>query len=120
MMSRGKPSTGARWARAVFSRHPWAIGLLEFRARHSSSRRSAYFDVTVGVLRRAGFSNQSAMRDSAMLDAYIDGYVVQEHSLAFRDDKGLQQVGESRECAHVRNRSYAACCHCASYSAGLP
>jgi len=29
-----------------------------------------------------------------MLDAYIYGYILQEHSLAFRDDDSLQEVGE--------------------------
>jgi hypothetical protein len=28
-----------------------------------------------------------------MLDAYIYGYILQEHSLAFRDDSELQEVG---------------------------
>lgn len=80
-------------ARAVFSRHPWAVGLLESRARNSSPRRLAYFDTILGILRRAGFSNQLAMRGFAMLDAYIYGYILQEHSLAFRDDDSLREVG---------------------------
>ena len=83
----------ARSARTVFSRHPWAIGLLESRASNSSPRRLAYFDTILGVLRRAGFTNQLAMRGFSMLDAYIYGYILQEHSLAFRDDESLQDVG---------------------------
>jgi AcrR family transcriptional regulator len=83
----------ARSARAVFSQHPWAVGLLESRAEHSSPRRLAYFDTILGVLRNAGFSSQLAMRGFSMLDAYIYGYILQEHSLAFRDDSELQEVG---------------------------
>jgi AcrR family transcriptional regulator len=81
-------------ARAVFARHSWAIGLLESRAQDSSPRRLAYFDGILGALRAAGFSNQLAMRAFSMLDAYIYGYILQEHSLAFRDDASLQEVGE--------------------------
>lgn len=84
----------AHSARAVFSQHPWAVGLLESRAQASSPRRLAYFDRVLGALREAGFSNQLAMRGFSMLDAYIFGYILQEHSLAFRDDASLQEVGE--------------------------
>lgn len=84
----------ARSARAAFAKHPWAIGLLESRSANSSPRRLAYFDTILGILRRAGFSNQLAMRGFSTLDAYIFGYILQEHSLAFRDDDSLQEVGE--------------------------
>ncbi len=84
----------ARSAREVFSRHPWAIGLLESRAANSSPRRLAYFDTILGILRHAGFPNELAMRGFSMLDAYIFGYILQEHRLAFRDDASLQAVGE--------------------------
>lgn len=97
------PQPGEEWhaamrrrahsARAVFSRHPWAVGLLESRARNSSPTRLAYFDSILGVLRAAGFSNQLAMRAFSTLDAYIRGYILQEHGLAFRDDASLQEVG---------------------------
>lgn len=84
----------AESARAVFATHPWAVGLLESRAQDSSPRRLTYFDSILGALRAAGFSNQLAMRAFSMLDAYIYGYILQEHSLAFRDDDSLQEVGE--------------------------
>ncbi len=84
----------AHSARLVFSRHPWAVALLESRAQNSSPRRLAYFDSILGVLRTAGFSNQLAMRGFSTLDAYIFGYILQEHNLAFRDDASLQEVGE--------------------------
>lgn len=83
----------ARSAREVFARHPWAVGLLESRASNSSPRRLAYFDGILGALRRAGFSNTLAMRAFSTLDAYIYGYILQEHSLAFSDDDSLQEVG---------------------------
>lgn len=79
--------------RAVFLRHPWAIGLLETHYRQSSPRRLGYFDGVLGCLRSAGFSNQLAMRGFAVVDAYIYGSIVQELSLAFDDDDSLQEVG---------------------------
>lgn len=84
----------AQSAREVFARHPWAVGLLESRASNSSPQRLAYFDGILGALRRAGFSNTLAMRAFSMLDAYIYGFILQEHSLAFSDDESLQEVGE--------------------------
>jgi AcrR family transcriptional regulator len=84
----------AESARAVFAKHPWAVGLLESRAQDSSPRRLTYFDSILGALRAAGFSNQLAMRAFSMLDAYIYGFILQEHSLAFRDDESLKEVGE--------------------------
>ena len=83
----------ARSARDVLSRHPWAIGLLESRTSNSSPRRLGYYDAVLGVrLRGAGFSNQLAMRAFSILDAYIAGFIVQQRSLAFRDDADLQRV----------------------------
>lgn len=97
------PQPGEHWrdamtrrahsARNVFSRHPWAVGLLESRAQNSSPLRLAYFDSILGALCAAGFSHQLAMRAFSMLDAYIYGYILQEHNLAFRDDASLQEVG---------------------------
>lgn len=84
----------ARAAREAFARHPWAIGLLESRSKNSSPRRLAYFDSVLGALRGAGFSNALAMRGFSVLDAYIFGFILQERSLAFQDEDGLQQVGE--------------------------
>lgn len=83
----------ARSAREAFARHPWAVGLIESRASNSSPRRLAYFDGILGALRRAGFSNTLAMRGFSILDAYIYGFIRQEHSLAFSDDDSLQEVG---------------------------
>jgi hypothetical protein len=77
----------------VFSRHPWAIGLLESRAQNASPRRLAYLDAILGSLRKAGFPNQLAMRGFSILDAYVYGYIVQERSLALQDEDGLQKVG---------------------------
>lgn len=97
------PSPGVDWktamrvraasARQVFSRHPWAIGLLESRVENSSPQRLGYYDRILGALREAGFSNDLAMRGFSVLDAYLYGFILQERSLAFEDDAGLEEVG---------------------------
>jgi len=83
----------ARSAREVLLRHPWALGLLEARTHNSSPRRLRYYDSVLGALRGAGVSDVMAMRGFAVLDAYIYGSILQELSLPFNDDAGLQEVG---------------------------
>jgi AcrR family transcriptional regulator len=80
-------------ARQVLLRHPWARGRLEARPHNSSARRLRYFDSVLGALRGAGFSDVLAMRAFAVSDAYIYGSILQELSLPFNDDAGLQEVG---------------------------
>ena len=81
-------------ARAVFLRHPWAIGLLEERYAESSPARLAYFDAVLGCLRSAGFSPQLAMQAFSTIDSYLYGFVFQELSLPFDDPDSLEEVGE--------------------------
>jgi AcrR family transcriptional regulator len=83
----------ARSARAVFSRHPWAMGLVEARPQNSSPRRLGYYDTVLGSLRTAGFGHRLAMRAFSILDAFIFGFILQEQNLAFGDDESLQEVG---------------------------
>lgn len=84
----------ARSARAVYARHPWAVGLLEARPSNSSARRLGYYDAVLGSLRSAGFDDRLAMRAFSILDAYIFGFIVQERSLAFDDEASLGDVGK--------------------------
>ena len=81
-------------ARAVFGRHPWAIGILERHSEDSSPRRLGYYDAVLGALREAGFGPRTAMRGFTVLDAYIYGFILQESSLAFDDQESLEDVGE--------------------------
>jgi AcrR family transcriptional regulator len=68
-------------ARAVLSRHSWAIGL--FEARGSSGRTArTYLDAILGNLRSAGFSTENAVHVFWVLDSYVYGHVIQETSMA--------------------------------------
>jgi AcrR family transcriptional regulator len=80
-------------AREVFRRHPWAMGILESRPQNQSPQRLGYYDAVLGVLRAAGFDSRLAMRAFSLVDAYIYGFILQEHGLAFGDDDSLQEVG---------------------------
>jgi AcrR family transcriptional regulator len=66
-------------ARAVLSRHSWAIGLLEGRGSGRGALR--YLDAILGSLRAAGFSVEDAARAFWLLDSYVYGHVVQETSV---------------------------------------
>jgi AcrR family transcriptional regulator len=97
------PAPGDEWreairkragsARAVFLRHPWAMGLLESRYADSSPRRLGYYDAVLGSLLDAGLDLATAMRGFSIVDAYVFGFILQEISLAFDDAESLDEVG---------------------------
>ena len=68
--------------RAVLSRHPWAIALMQSR-RTPGPATLRHHDAVLGCLRDAGFSLQLAAHAFAALDSYIYGFALQERSLAF-------------------------------------
>jgi AcrR family transcriptional regulator len=98
------PSDGAHWkeamrrramsARDVFSRHSWAIGLLE--ARDSMGPTALrYLDAILGNLRSAGFSIENAAHAFWLLDCYVYGQVIQETSLPFSTSREMTESGGS-------------------------
>lgn len=66
-------------ARAVFRRHPWALGLLESRKNLDPTRLAAC-NATLGMFRSAGFSAKLAYQGFLTLDSYIYGFALQETS----------------------------------------
>jgi AcrR family transcriptional regulator len=84
----------AEAARAVFLRHPWAVGLLETRSANSSPARLQYFDAVLACLRAAGFDAMLAMRAFSTLDSYVYGAILQEVTLPFDTPDRLDDVGE--------------------------
>jgi AcrR family transcriptional regulator len=75
----------ARSARAVFRRHPWAIGLVETRTTPGLATLQ-HHDAVIGNLRTAGFSVRMAAHAFALLDTYTYGFALQEASLPFDSD----------------------------------
>ncbi|MFI9449937.1 TetR/AcrR family transcriptional regulator [Amycolatopsis sp. NPDC052450] len=72
-------------ARAVLSRHSWALGLMDSR-RNPGPATLRHHDAVLGVLRRAGFTLPMAVHAVSLIDSYIGGYVLQESSLPSSDD----------------------------------
>ncbi|MCC6627231.1 MAG: TetR/AcrR family transcriptional regulator C-terminal domain-containing protein [Chloroflexi bacterium] len=72
----------ARAARAVLTRHPWAIGLLESR-RQPGPATLRHHDAVIGCLRAAGFPIALVAHAYALLDSYIYGFALQQASLPF-------------------------------------
>lgn len=63
--------------REVFGRHPWVATLIDSRTS-SGPARLRYLDWVLGVLVRAGFTLESAIRSFSLLDSYIYGFGRQE------------------------------------------
>ena len=68
--------------RAVMTRHPWAVGLMETR-RTPGPATLRHHDSVIGCLRDAGFTIHLAAHAFSALDSYIYGFAMQEQSLAF-------------------------------------
>lgn len=100
----GLPPTGADWkaamrgraiaARAVVSRHPWAIGLMESRMRPGPATLR-HHDAVIGCLREAGFSIAMAAHAFSVLDSYIYGFALQQRNLPFRTPEEVGAVADS-------------------------
>ncbi|NUS57019.1 MAG: TetR/AcrR family transcriptional regulator [Streptomycetaceae bacterium] len=78
-------------ARAVLSRHSWALGLMDSR-RNPGPATLRHHDAVLGVLRRAGFALPMAAHAVSLIDSYIGGYVLQEKSLPVKDPGDVEEV----------------------------
>lgn len=78
-------------ARAVLSRHSWALGLMDSR-RHPGPATLRHHDAVLGVLREAGFTLPMAAHAISLLDSYIGGFVLQEANLPVIEPTDLEEV----------------------------
>jgi AcrR family transcriptional regulator len=81
-------------ARAVLSRHPWAIGLTESRMKPGPANLR-HHDSVIGCLREAGFSIEMAIHAYSALDSYIYGFALQEQTLPFENPEEVGEVAET-------------------------
>jgi AcrR family transcriptional regulator len=81
-------------AQAVFTRHPWASGLVDSR-QSSGPARLRYFDWVVGTLRRAGFSLEMSARAFSILDSYVYGFGRQQLNLSAGSDMSPEEMAEA-------------------------
>ncbi len=79
-------------AQSVFSRHPWASGLIDSR-ESSGPARLRYFEWVVGTLRRAGFTLEMAARAFSLLDSYIYGFGRQQLNMSAGGDIEPDEMG---------------------------
>ncbi|WP_053205014.1 TetR/AcrR family transcriptional regulator [Jiangella muralis] len=95
------PPDGADWrpamrdraasARAALTRHPWAVGLMDSRARPGPATLR-HHDAVLGALRAAGFSVELAAHAVSVIDSYLYGFVLQELSLPFAGPGDVDEV----------------------------
>ena len=90
---RAEMESRAHSARAAFTRHPWALGLVESR-RAPGPATLAHHDAVLGCLRASGFSVAAAAHAYSLLDSYIYGFVLQELSLPFTTAEEAASVAE--------------------------
>jgi AcrR family transcriptional regulator len=81
-------------ARAVLSRHRWAIGLMESRSTPGPATLR-HHDAVIGTLRKAGFSIGMAAHAYSALDSYIYGFALQEPSLPFDTAEETAKVAQA-------------------------
>ncbi len=81
-------------ARAVLSRHRWAIGLMESRTSPGPATLR-HHDAVIGCLRDAGFSVELAAHAYSALDSYIYGFALQERGLPFDTPERTSEVTQA-------------------------
>lgn len=81
----------AHSARAVLSRHSWALGLVDSR-RNPGPATLRHHNAVLGVLREAGFTVAMAVHAVSLIDSYVSGFVLQETNLPFSTPADVKQV----------------------------
>ncbi len=81
-------------ARAVLSRHRWAIGLMESRTSPGPATLR-HHDAVLGCLREGGFSLELAAHAYSALDSYIYGFALQERGLPFDTPEEASAVAQA-------------------------
>jgi AcrR family transcriptional regulator len=77
--------------REVLRSHPWAVGLLDSRARPGPATLR-HHDAVLGTLRAGGFSVPMAAHAFSLIDSYLYGFVMQELALPFNGEAELEEV----------------------------
>lgn len=80
--------------RTVLNKNQWAVGLLESR-RNPGLETLKHHDRMLGLFRQSGFSHALTAHSYVLLDSYIYGFVLQEHSLPVSNADDIPDVAES-------------------------
>jgi AcrR family transcriptional regulator len=81
-------------ARAILTRHSWALGLMDSR-RNPGPATLRHHDAVLGVLREAGFTLPMAAHAVSLIDSYIGGFVLQEANLPVTTPDDVEEVAGS-------------------------
>lgn len=94
------PEAGTPWrsavsgralsARTAFSRHPWAVGLIESRRAPGPGLLRNY-EAVLACLRLNGFSIALASHAFSAVDAYVFGFVLTELKLPIGPDESVEE-----------------------------
>lgn len=86
---RGEMLRRTRSMREVLARHPWAIALMESRAKGGPATLR-HHDAVIASLRRGGLSLEQTAHAYSLIDSYVYGFALEEANLPFRpgDDVG--------------------------------
>jgi AcrR family transcriptional regulator len=86
-------------------RHPWAVGLMEGRAKPGPANLQHHNDV-LGCLRRAGFSPKDSVHVMSLFDSFMYGFALQQRTLALdtREDFEDAAVRQSTQVAALAER----------------
>ncbi len=80
-------------ARDMFTRHPWAVGLMESHTTPGPASLR-YYDAVLGCLRTQGFSMEATALAFSTLDAFVFGFGIQEISLPFDNEHDVADVAQ--------------------------
>lgn len=80
--------------RDALARHPWAIPLMESRARPGPANLR-HRERVLGILRRAGFSVAMAAHANWLLDSYVYGFALQVAALPFDSAAALADMTDT-------------------------
>ncbi|MGH3132574.1 MAG: TetR/AcrR family transcriptional regulator C-terminal domain-containing protein [Gaiellaceae bacterium] len=81
-------------AHDAFSRHRWAITLMETRTRPGPANLR-HHDSVIRTFREAGSSIKHAIHAFSVLDSYVSGFALQELTLPLESSEELAEVAES-------------------------
>lgn len=81
-------------AHEALRRHPWAIALMQSRAKPGPATLR-HHDSVLGCLRTAGFTIGMAAHAVSVMDGYIYGFALQQRSLPFHSSEEVAAVAEN-------------------------
>lgn len=81
-------------AHQVFGCHPWLPMLLDSNGS-SGPTTLRYYDWTLGILARAGFSMDGAARAFSLLDSYIYGFGIQQMNFSADEGASTEEMAEA-------------------------